>query len=112
MTSYSFFWPLQGGSPSKVCPKCEPHLAAMAGTTSAGQGIPREPAFSRRKKLPGHDKQVTFTTDYTECGSSTAEVKAYLSCPDSLPCGSPIQFPLPDCSTWKGMWFGLLFQFL
>ena len=64
----------QGDSPSKVCPKCEPHLAPMAGSSSAEQGIPREPQFSRRKKLPGHEKQVTFTTDYVERGSSTAEV--------------------------------------
>lgn len=61
-------------SPSKVCPRCEPHLAAVAGSSSAEQGIPREPSFTRRKKLSGHDRQVTFTTDYTECGTSTAEV--------------------------------------
>jgi hypothetical protein len=58
-----------------VCPKCEPHLAAVAGTNSAQQGIPREPSFSRKKKLPDHDRQVTFTTDYTECGTSTTEVR-------------------------------------
>lgn len=57
-----------------MCPRCEPHLAAVAGSGSTEQGISREPSFTRRKKLPGHDRQVTFTTDYTECGTSTAEV--------------------------------------
>lgn len=62
-------------SPSKVCPKCEPHLASTAGSSSVQQGIPREPSFTRKKKLLGHEKQVTFTTDYTECGGSAVEVR-------------------------------------
>lgn len=58
---------------SKVCPKCQPHLAATAGAVE--QDISREPYFSRKKKSPEHNKRVTFITDYAACGSPTKEVR-------------------------------------
>ncbi len=69
---------MQNTGPTKICPKCYPSLSSYAGASSASNsshaGIPKEPSFSRKRKIPEHDRKVTFVTDFAEYGSSTSEV--------------------------------------
>jgi len=46
-----------------------------AGLSSVQMAVTHEPVLPRKRKDPSHDRKVTFTTDYTEHGSPTREVR-------------------------------------